>query len=802
MNNLKDREEQAADSKGGIGEKYSRMVKGALSGAALGEKSILYYTVVFTLALLFGRCHTVFSAHPLGIAMTALMPEQVFVTAAGCVLGSLTVGRSGIIYALAVSLTLFLRALISGGRRTEHLFKDGLGVRMSCAVVGGSVVALYEVLLGGLSAATVLLGATMVLMPPAAVFLLSGLFENGLSLSEVFSANKNLLSLAGRSDKERFNLIFFQLSCLTLLFLVTLSLSEIELMGISAPYIFVGFVTILVAKRFGAIRAMAVGFVSALSISGVYSVSFALAGLGAGLLFGFGATYALIAGGALLSMWSAYSGGLEGFLSTLPEYMISAILAGPVCKDIVKEKTAEGIASVERTAKDMVGTAALKYKGRTTDAIHGLEASLSEMAMLVREYSKAHFPLSQEDYRDIVIDVAERNCRSCPEQKMCMAEDIRPVFRGADKIAGKLAEGKAITAEDVNGSTEFCQKAESVAEEIMREAARAEREDRRLKDTDSTADVYELVAKLISDARGYDVSESVSADEYTEPLTNMMRELGYDDAVIRVFGERKKHFIVALEDEDGDRISSKDLQLGIERIASVRLGTPEFYRGGKMALMECDARRAFSVECASGRISADEKEICGDTVSVFESASDTFYALISDGMGRGELAGDTSAFVAGFLERALSCVAEKETVLHLLNHVMRGRSEECSATVDLFELDLITGDATFVKSGSAPSFIKRDKSIFRIKSQTAPIGLMRSIDSEKIRVEVKSEDYVIMISDGILQSAEESPWLVELLASPAPKTLKEYVDLILSEATRRSDSGDDMSVIVMKIQKI
>ena len=59
-----------------------------------------------------------------------------------------------------------------------------------------------------------------------------------------------------------------------------------------------------------------------------------------------------------------------------------------------------------------------------------------------------------------------------------------------------------------------------------------------------------------------------------------------------------------------------------------------------------------------------------------------------------------------------------------------------------------------------------------------------------------------MISDGILQSAEESPWLVELLAGPPPKTLKEYADLILSEAVKKSNSRDDMSVIVMKIIRI
>ncbi len=234
----------------------------------------------------------------------------------------------------------------------------------------------------------------------------------------------------------------------------------------------------------------------------------------------------------------------------------------------------------------------------------------------------------------------------------------------------------------------------------------------------------------------------------------------------------------------------------------MKLSKPEFFKSGKFALMECDVRRAFAVECASGKVAGDEREICGDSVAMFESSDDKFFAVLSDGMGRGEVARDTSEFAVSFLERALDFGASKDTVLQLLNNAMRHRSEECSATVDIFELDLLSGEGVFVKSGAAPSFVKRDASIFRIKSGTAPIGLMKSIDSEKIRVEIKSGDYVIMLSDGIIQTAEESPWLLELLSKPQKNNLKEYVDLILTEAAKKAKSRDDMSVIVLKISKI
>ena len=114
--------------------------------------------------------------------------------------------------------------------------------------------------------------------------------------------------------------------------------------------------------------------------------------------------------------------------------------------------------------------------------------------------------------------------------------------------------------------------------------------------------------------------------------------------------------------------------------------------------MECGIRRAFSVEIATAALAGKSGEISGDSIAAFESGDDRFFALISDGMGSGEVARETSEFVTKFMRPSLGIGAAKETVLHMLNHAIRNQKEECSATVDLFELDLLTGEAVFIKS--------------------------------------------------------------------------------------------------------
>ena len=138
----------------------------------------------------------------------------------------------------------------------------------------------------------------------------------------------------------------------------------------------------------------------------------------------------------------------------------------------------------------------------------------------------------------------------------------------------------------------------------------------------------------------------------------------------------------------------------------------------------------------------------------------------------------------------------------MLNRVLKGGAEECSSTVDLFRLDLLRGGGEFIKSGAAPSFIKRDSSIFRIRSHTAPIGLMSAVDSERTKAEIRPGDYIFIMSDGVSDESEDAPWLLLLLGEDTPKSLEEYAKNILTEARKNRETRDDMSIIIIRVNEI
>lgn len=799
MDNLKERtENEKREGVTGLVE-YPHTRVGVRQG---GDRSALIYTLLFfALGVLFSRCHLLLGARALGLAYICTLPIGVMPASIGTVIGALTLGREGILYAIVASLAMFLRVIISGvGADSGVLFNEKLLLRMASATISGFFGAVYEILTAGFSHTALLFGITMVVLPPLLTFLFSGIFSTGMTLSNLVHGTGNIFSLSRKKDTDRYNVIFFQISALSAMFFVSLSLSEYSVLGISVSYVFTAFMTLLCARRFGALRAMAVGFVLAVGLSGIDAVGFGLAGLCAGVLFNFGIGFGIVSATASVGAWCSYASGLTGLLGVLPEFVIASALSIPLLRGISSERTSEEACESEKSAAEMVGTMALTYRIRNTQNLDVLESSLSSIASVIKRRTPSRIELSLDEYKYLVGECCDRFCRGCTSASLCEAEGVDPCRKNAVKIAEKLSRGEKISAEDVNGDTEFCQMAERLADDLMREAARAECEGFRLRESGVTAEEYELISKLISEAREADEREKCMSAELSDRLSAAISEAGYSDWIIRAFGERRIHLIIAGEDRDGLRIIAPELRSAIEKCADIKLGASEFFRRGSMALMECDVRKKYIAECAFVSSAADRREVSGDTAVSFESDTGRFYAIISDGMGRGDDARRTSEFVTEYLSRALNFAASKDTVLHLLNRSMRRGRDECSATVDLFELDLYSGDALFIKSGSAPSYIKRDNSIFRIKSETAPIGLMSTIDTEKIRVEVKPSDIIIMLSDGVSQSSDDAAWLLEMLSQPMKKeSLSTYAERILTLAKQNATTRDDMTVGIVRI---
>jgi hypothetical protein len=424
---------------------------------------------------------------------------------------------------------------------------------MAVSVIGGFITSIYEFVLSGVSDASLLFLLSMIILTPAAVFAFSGLFLGEITPAELLSRS-NFPSLKTRLG-GRYERMLFASSAVFLLFLINLSLLGVDFAGISLPLIFSALVTLFITKTFGTAVGVGVGFLITLGVAGPYSVSFALLGLGAGVMFDFGNGYAVIMGGIALSSWSIYYAGLTGFLTTLPEYLIAVSLALPFLGKARPTESGEEDVSSADEAKEMVNTVEEAYRNRYAGRLDSFSTVLLELAEHIRASSLHPMKLDREEYRNIVLDISERLCSECTGKTLCISEGIHPSVTNAEIIADKLFEKKKILPSDVNTDTEFCQIAGIVAESINCEVSRIEQEGYKKADSRDRAEEYALMAEIIEGIRARDEGERALNSALSEKLGKVLEKHGLKGGVIRVVGKRKKHFILACEDADGKKIA-------------------------------------------------------------------------------------------------------------------------------------------------------------------------------------------------------------------------------------------------------
>ena len=768
-------------------------------------KLLLYDAVHFAIAFVFSRFHLIFGAYPLAVAFLAATPRRVWISLLGALVGAISRGRLGIIHAMINLIVVFLRIIISGGdsRKTEKklIFGESLVLRVAASVIGQFIGAVYELLLNGLTMTSILYGVASCGFGGLFCVVFYGLFNSGVGFDEIIFSKAPVFEKK-RTGKEQYNWVFFQISFLILLFFISLALREYVILGIDVSFVFSGFVSLFAAKRFGAVRAVVIGFVSSFGVSAAYSVAFALVGLGAGVFFQIAPIYAFLASGAMLSLWSAYAGGLAGFLSTFPEFASATALFFPLVKLLDREKKAELREDTHKSVVDMITSVALAKRGERGYGIDKLTSSISSLSSAVRRFGKSEGKVTEEDIKSAMIKSARDTCSSCENYRTCKEINPAPVVEIIDDLTTNIYKNNKISHSDERLFPDYCKRHERLFEAFSSASGLLTREKFKSQRLALISDEYELISKMINEARLTEERDWQLDKKLSGELEVLIRETGLGEGEVKVFGDRKKRFIIAGEDKLGDIISSKELRLDIEKAAGIKLGTPEFFRRGDIALMDAPTAPAYYVEYAESSLKAPSSDVSGDTARSFISEDGYFYSLISDGMGSGELAKEASLFVSDFLKNMLSASISENTALHVLNGIIRNKTGECSATLDLFRFDLLYGEATFIKSGAVASYIKRGDSLFKIRSETAPLGLMRGIDAERIRVDVKGGDVVVMVSDGVADSPESSVWLPELLSRDFDGTLSEYAQYILEEAKKNSRSRDDMTVSVAKIKRI
>lgn len=753
-----------------------------------------------------------FDTYPLGIALISTSESGIVYLLLGAILSAFTVtaGENGILFSPYIYAAAYLmiplvrmttrcfidvpegfspRLLFSSrdkktrnsalGTLWRSRFGENIYLRMATACVASFLVSIYAMSNDGYRFYDLFSAMFAMIAAPAFTFLFSGIYSE---------------------RKTRIEKVIYYAACLGLLFSFTFSLRTAEIFGINGA-VFVAFVASLLASRhIGVLGGSITGITAGLAVSTVYAPSFILAAIASGVLWSGSGFAAVCTSCTVALLWGAYIKGFTALGFLVPGLLSAAVFA--LAADsvmllpkggVLTKKTDTSYAKYD--AEEEVLESAEPVKNR----IMRLSETFSELSSTLYSLSDRLRTPGESEIRSICETSCKRYCDGCVRSDECRFGN----YRSYSELVGKMSEVLLHDGRIGNGKvpeylSERCFNFELIREEANTEFAEMIKSCLENEKTELFALDYDAVSHILAEAVDAEKKERIFDTELCQHIEKTVNRPDIGVREITVNGVRKKQILVGNLGRKAEEMGVNELREKFESACGFPLTEPVFELHGSKVSMKCESARRYKAEGAVAMISA-EGEVCGDSVQVFETDDDKFYSLISDGMGSGSDAALTSEICCEFLKKMLEGRNRKETSLKMLNTLLRAKGRECSATVDLMEIDLIGGQASFVKSGAAPSFVRRGDKLYKLRSNTVPIGILRAVEAEQLRFDLEAGDVIIMLSDGVSQSPEECVWLMDILGSfEADTDLKSLADSIAERALSEG-SNDDLSVAVVRV---
>ena len=696
-----------------------------------------------------------FDTYPFALALCASSRRHAPFALAGSALGAVLMLDAPIPYLITLLALLALRLLgsvwlgddgervLELGKRPHpsfmsRLFCERASVRVGIGALCALGLSIYRVVGGGYSYFDIFVLIFSVVLSSILTYSFCNLFEKSDTGSHALGA------------------------C-AVLFVLVWAIRGWEIFGLDLSIIISYGATLYASKYLSGARSVALGALLGLCHGVAFAPVFAICALISSLLWSFSYYLSIISALVMSIGYGVFASGYEAIVYLLPELLLSSLVMYPLTRfEILPTPVA---LKEERTG----GGEELVLSARATklqEALKDATLSLKEISKTLLELSARSKNPDREFWRDTCLEICETHCYQCPKRSICWERDVITTRDNLARLGDGAFGEKTLTAESVDERfLHRCPNIDKIIDELN--TLKRDFEASRLKydKLEISADDYEMSSRLLEGiCKSIDLSPKGNP-VLSDKATRACKRIGLAFDSLQVFGEDRLEIIIANIDTGASKCSLEEVRLALEEALASPLCTPVIEAQYGASVMICRSKRQYSVLCASKRVSMLDGQEAGDAITIFEGIQDKQYMLLCDGMGSGKDAFEASSLCVELLKRLLSAISDKELCLCMLNSFLRAKSLECSSSVDLLEIDLLSAQSVLVKSGAAPTFVKRGENVFRLHSKTAPIGIMRSLDAERIDFSLRDGDFVIMISDGIASDEKDSKYIVDFLAS-------------------------------------
>lgn len=751
-------------------------------------RAVIQHIFAFLCGLLFSSLELSGSFSPFGIAYLAAVPvKYIFSAGTGAAAGYLLTQDS-------VSALRYVAALLSAGvlSRLVCEFERLRNFRLlpSCIACLITFLTGMAVLI---SQSFQLEGFLLYLGEAAAAFMLAYFFSCAIcSVRELIRTDKlPVRALPG--------------VCITA-FLLLLSVADIALFRISGARIAALYLILLFAWLYRETGGAVAGVSAAIAFMcdpavGFSAFAYAAAGLLSGMFAHSKRVFAALVLVGTFTVTFLFSGGDTAAVYLPIEAFLAALLFVFTPKAL--------LVRLERAAAQTVTVdAGNPPRAAFLAQLDSATAAVEEMSESVKAVS-AHMKCAASDTENAwILRTKEEVCADCGRRTICWERNARDTLCAFGQTAVGMQGGAVLREGGLPPTLQTrCIRQTSLVESLNRNAIRmTERAAAQLKIDEIRAVSAEQFSALADILREFTVEagrvecfDETAAERIRAALRN--ESVAEPSSVLCAYNATGK-LRVELEFEKTSAPNRAVLQPCLEQALTRRFEPPEIREDGGVLHVSFCEQTIFRVETAAVSITAAQERLCGDSYESFYDGRGNYVAILSDGMGQGTRAALDSTMAVTLTAKLLKAGIGYQSALKMVNTALMLKSgDESLATLDILQIDLYTGTATFYKAGAAKSLIRRQNKCIEIKKSSLPAGILREVRFASAQGQLQTGDLVILASDGVFDCAE-APFkraLGTIHSEPCSIAAKR-----LAEAARKKNSGthgDDITVLALRIER-
>ena len=314
---------------------------------------------------------------------------------------------------------------------------------------------------------------------------------------------------------------------------------------------------------------------------------------------------------------------------------------------------------------------------------------------------------------------------------------------------------------------------------------------------------FETMAELLS-LTEYELADGILPDS-SDPRCDLICEILSRKSGVKVTGNPLSDGAVELYFPKNARISENTVISAAEK-AGMGSGAGVFRgeTGGHIRFI-VTPKPKWHFDVGICQVEADSKEadegISGDFVDVWNFGVYS-HLILSDGMGTGSEARRTAKSLIGAFKDLTEAGYSLESALRLSSEYIRScQAEESFATLDILSANLMTGDVTIRKCGSAKSYVISDGGITPIPSGGYPLGIIDEIRLTSTIITPEDRLTALMMTDGA--DSLEIERIAEIFDDGDKLSTDDLAAIATSEARKaqRADCSDDITVAVVRLSK-